>query len=406
MSDVLVRLDSDPSSGVLPELAAGLLDRLDELTDRLVTELTGDDEDYRRSDLVPRSDLWHSCRDNLEQVIAYLVARPEDPSVAFAPPAATGRRRAEQGFPLESLLHAYRVGGRLIWQALLEETERDDRAASRELLAGATQVWDVIDAFSSVVGDAYRERRAELQRHSEEQRLMLIDGLLEGRGRDVGFAREAATILDLPERGPYTVVVLRGSDAARPPRKRLQARWRLRASTQVGIVPLTTNSLDDVAAVLRDHLAGPAGISPPVDDLADLAQAHQWAETAAAAAAIQPGVALLDEHLPAALLVSEPLLTRRLRTRVEQGLEVLDDDDRTRLLDTVDAYLATNLSVRDAAERLFCHRNTVRNRLHRFEELTGHDLDDLGDLVEVALARGAARLRPATTRSDGTPPDR
>lgn len=398
MASARVPLDdhADPAAAALFSLAAGLLRRVDDLTDRLVTELTGNDEQYARGDLVPRDDLWRSCHDNLEQVIGYLVAPPEDAAVAFAPAEATGHRRAEQGFPLENLLHAYRVGGRLIWQGLLEEARTGhDRDVANDLLEGAARVWDVIDAFSSVVGDAYRERQAELERHDEEQRLLLIDGLLEGRAQDVGFARRAAAVLDLPGRGPYVVVVLRDTtdSSARPPGRLLPARWRLRTTSQVAIVPLDGRSVADVLATLRRHVTGPVGVSPPVADLAHLGQAHQWAETAAATAGAQDQVALLDDHLPAALLASEPLLASRLRARLEERLTVLDDEERQRLLDTVDAFLAADLSTTTASERLFCHRNTVRNRLRQFEELTRRRFDRVDDLVEIVLARAAARLQ-------------
>src|SRR5438132_261470 len=46
------------------------------------------------------------------------------------------------------------------------------------------------------------------------------------------------------------------------------------------------------------------------------------------------------------------------------------------LLQTLEAYLATNGSPTDAAERLHLHRNTVLYRLGRIEDLLGVDLRD------------------------------
>ncbi|RZM96173.1 helix-turn-helix domain-containing protein, partial [Streptomyces alfalfae] len=48
-----------------------------------------------------------------------------------------------------------------------------------------------------------------------------------------------------------------------------------------------------------------------------------------------------------------------------------------------------------AAARLYCHRNTVFNRLRRLEQLTSRSLTRPRDLVEVALALEAHRLSGA-----------
>ncbi|CAM5475457.1 helix-turn-helix domain-containing protein [Streptomyces hirsutus] len=43
---------------------------------------------------------------------------------------------------------------------------------------------------------------------------------------------------------------------------------------------------------------------------------------------------------------------------------------------------------------MHCHRNTVLNRLRRYEQLTGRSLSRPFDLVEVTLALTARRLLP------------
>ena len=45
-----------------------------------------------------------------------------------------------------------------------------------------------------------------------------------------------------------------------------------------------------------------------------------------------------------------------------------------------------------AAERLFCHRNTVRNRLQRVETMTGRSLDEPLGCAEVCMALDALTL--------------
>lgn len=251
------------AAAVLGRLATAVLQRVDDLTDELVEELRSQDPAYA-GEVVPRDDLWRSCHDNLVRVIEHLVEEPTDSEAAFEPPRATGRRRAEQGFPLENLLHAYRVGGRVIWESLLHEARREPEGATEQLAEAASQVWDVIDAYSAVVGTAYRTREAELERFDQERRLTLLDGLLEGKGRDPRFRREALAVLGLPAEGPFVVAVVRHptpeATVAPPASTELRAAWRLRSHQHVGIVPLDRQSLTRVQEVLagRDESAGPS----------------------------------------------------------------------------------------------------------------------------------------------------
>jgi purine catabolism regulator len=72
-----------------------------------------------------------------------------------------------------------------------------------------------------------------------------------------------------------------------------------------------------------------------------------------------------------------------LRTFHDDALARLGAKDRRGvLLETLGAYLATNGSPTDAADRLHLHRNTVLYRLGRIEDLLGVDLRN----AEVRLA--------------------
>ena len=56
--------------------------------------------------------------------------------------------------------------------------------------------------------------------------------------------------------------------------------------------------------------------------------------------------------------------------------------ERARLVEAVRSYLTTG-SIAQSAEQLFCHRNTLMNRLRRFTELVG---------IDVTIPQQAARL--------------
>jgi DNA-binding PucR family transcriptional regulator len=52
------------------------------------------------------------------------------------------------------------------------------------------------------------------------------------------------------------------------------------------------------------------------------------------------------------------------------------------ILETVRRYLANDRRLNDTASELHTHVNTIRNRLARFEQLTGRDLHRTDDVVE------------------------
>ena len=63
------------------------------------------------------------------------------------------------------------------------------------------------------------------------------------------------------------------------------------------------------------------------------------------------------------------------------------------LLSTLAAVLESGLSVADAADRLYVHKNTVRYRLRRVEALTGRRLANLADRLELEAATVAKLLK-------------
>lgn len=153
---------------------------------------------------------------------------------------------------------------------------------------------------------------------------------------------------------------------------------------------------DAELAALAAGLSAPpgsrVGISSVVDGLAAVGDARRLAETALRACPAGGGVVLLDEQLPAALVVSSPGLGSSLAARVLGPLDRLDPADRDVIIETLTAWLDSDGSAQRAGARLYCHRNTVLNRLRRFEQLTGRCLTRPSDAVEVSLALTARRL--------------
>ncbi|MGP8297260.1 PucR family transcriptional regulator [Streptomyces inhibens] len=75
--------------------------------------------------------------------------------------------------------------------------------------------------------------------------------------------------------------------------------------------------------------------------------------------------------------VGEQLVRLRLAPLAERG------EDGAQLEEAAAAYLRQGLRLEAAARTLYVHPNTLRNRLRRFEEITGSSLRDPADLAEI-----------------------
>lgn len=384
---------SPPDALSSPDIAAlgrGLLLSLDEITETLVAAILAEDPSYATPGRPTREDLARSCHDNLQRILEGLGGQssrtPGDP---FQAPRETGHRRAEQGVPLESVLHAYRLGHRVIWEQLVVQARQAGGTTLDVLVDAASEVWALVDTYSAEVARAYRATELEIARHDDRRRDALLDALLEGRGTDRSVAADAALALELPQAGRLCAVVIAGTDYARLAADALSVRglpsaWRTQADREVGVVSLGRTEVGDVAGLLRRIGVRRAGLSPVVKELAQIDVAARLAGQALLAQA--EGVAELDDVLPGALLASSPDLAHRLVERALQPILALPSAEGEVLLQTLAAWLDCAGSAGQTAERLYCHRNTVLNRLRRLEQLTGRSLSDAANLVQLRLA--------------------
>ncbi|WP_028801882.1 PucR family transcriptional regulator [Streptomyces sp. 142MFCol3.1] len=383
---------------LLGESCAALLERLPELVDEHLRQLAEHSPVYGQ--VLPYDQQWQEAETAMRIGIQTISAPRDSPRRDLEHAEDAGRRRAQQGLPLELLVHAYRAAGYLVWDALLEGAAGREPERLAVLMRSATMVWAAVDAQAAIASEAYLATEKELRRRTDEQLQALLDALLEGKEAP-GLAARAAAGLDLPERGPYAVVVLRpdrrdGRDAFPRPMRGAGLRfiWRMRTDCEVGVVALGPGQgLDAVAQLLDGRHAGPGGISPVVSGLAELGRARRMAELALRTCPPDAAhVVRLDRRMPTALVVSQPELAGQLVSDVFGELLALDPADRAVLLETLDVWLACEGSAGRAAGQLYCHRNTVFNRLRRLEQLTSRSLARPRDLIEMTLALDAYRL--------------
>ena len=314
----------------------------------------------------------------------------------------TGRRRAEQGIALDDVLRSFRLGGRLIWEDLVEEAHSREALDADGLREVGTRLWEVVDQTSAQVASSYHAAERELVREDEQRRATLWEGMLHGRAKDAAFALEAARILDLPVRGRYIVVALDrrdGKGTAMPDLEQSLARngvpssWQRRTDGVIGVLSLGDSDPARVLDVLGRRAAGPVGVSVVAEALADMEAAHRQALLALRTMA--PGersVVTFDERLSEVLLLTSPDVVERLVLVWLGPLLDLPKPERDPLLSTLETWVAVAGSTTRAAALAHCHRNTVVNRLRRVGTLIGRELVDGSPPVDLVLALKAHRL--------------
>ncbi|MFD7842253.1 PucR family transcriptional regulator [Nocardia sp. NPDC059764] len=394
-------LDRGKTSHILTAVAEPLSDRLPGIAGGLSERILAEDAAYAA--LIAPVELRDTILRNLRQTVASMLDRSEDRPVDLSDATWTGRTRATQGLPLSSLQDAYRRGCRLLWEAMIETVAERDPASLPDLLPCVGDLWDIVDLLIGAVTDAYQAMESERLARDGERRNAVLDVLLGGPGAvfpaggGAGLVAQASAVLGLPERARYAVAAVRSVGGASLPRDRgrpatdgFHILWRIRADHEVGLIALGGDPLTEPARLLREQGVA-AGISPVVGSLAELARARWLAEIALQTGAPDAQVVVLDQRLPAALVAAQSELAERLRTVVLGPLLRLPAAERDVLLATVTAWLDAGGSAAGAGAALYCHRNTVLNRLRRIEELTGRSIAEPRAMIELALAVEAAR---------------
>jgi sugar diacid utilization regulator len=339
---------------------------------------------------------------------------PQDIELDFVGDRAVQRERA--GMPLAALLHAYRLGLREIWRALVE-IAAEDGTPQETVLEVTALAMAYTDAISLAGTDAYTRAAQRRRADVERERRDLLEDLLAGRELD-GRAEELGVDLRLPlavvVAGPPSTSIPR-SGAAVPGRagipeedaldhetlrRAAQAFERQAGSAPrsafvvlhhglvVTVAPIGRGGIADlrnrvgraVSALARagqDRLA--AGISLPLTTLADVANGHTEAKRALRHAPAGTVVALSDVRLLDYLIEHAGATARRI---VPDWASALEPD----LVRTLRAFAANDLNAAQTAPALNVHPNTVRYRLDRVLSLTGRDPRRFLDLVDLLTA--------------------
>jgi hypothetical protein len=384
-------LDRDVARQVTA-LGKVLLEHADELAAEMADRIQAAVPIYRRADIVTTDELRRASLANIEVIFTELGGEPATSSTQSYD---NGRARARARVPLTAVMAGYRVAAAFLWEQLAQAA-RDSAAGAEVIVAAATQMWLVLDTFTTEMADGYREEITAQAIFGEQQRSSLVQAILHGQLTDTNLW-EAAETLRLPPQGTYTVVTAALAEPGRPTPHDITGRlavrgipsaWGLTHDTEVGIA-LTRDPVSDIQtliAVLRETNRSHVGISPAYHNLTDSPEALRLARIALRASTPQNPVTVFDRDRMAIAAVAAPDVMQRLADLTLAGLADLPTAERHLLLQTFGAWLDHDGSATRAAEHLYCHPNTVRYRLRRLAEHTGHTLDDPRWIAELALA--------------------
>jgi len=333
--------------------------------------------------------------------------------LAFIRPHAA--LRARRGVPLADFLQAFRIGHRVIWDAIARLADEDLEARAAALDA-ARLVMEFIDHASTHAAQAYLEAQQLLLAEGDRVRRDLLEDLLAGREPAPGPRLTAARAAGLDSTGRCVLIAaVPVSPADDELALRSAASTLARAAGGV-LRPLTVVRQDEIVIVRALDGENPRRLSEPVEraqrelacagvqlaigistaleTTAGLPEGYREACAALESLAAGGGVMALPDlsAFDYLTLRSDRTVLRLLAPAVRR---FVDEDTASggALTTTLLAYAAANLNAKVAAQRLYIHVNTAHHRLARIEEKTGCDLRDLADVQELLIAIRLAGAR-------------
>lgn len=375
-----------------------LLDQTDSIADGIaLTLLTKNREWYESAGADMRADVRISTREHVRRGIRTMAGMADADERAIHVWRETGRRRARQGVPMELVLNAYSLGTRVLWEALLaKRTDNELDIDDHVLLMAGQRIWSALDVQNATLVESYRRESARLQRRDLQRQQSFLDGLVEGPGGDPVFAGEVLDLLGITADEPVACVVAPFDtsldEPLRAPEDRLESaglvsHWHVRGGAYFGLVQLGKLELGDLIELLDPSVAGRIGIALSPEGIVGFAAAYQLASRAAETVPRSSHrLVSVTDRLPEVLLAGSPEVTSVLVSETLGGLLGQPPQQAKVLLATLAAILAADGSPTHAAQRLFCHRNTVIYRLKQIESLTGRSLGAPRDKLLLSLA--------------------
>jgi len=376
------------------EIQTALLNRCDELGAIVADTIWREVDYYADTGQVGRDELTADSRKSLRQIFEVLnSSTPYGTEMA----TLTGEARAQAGIPLPAIMEAYRVAARLTWDELVDLAADRPRLSREALIRATGRLRLAQDVYTHAMASAYRDtvNRKVLNRAAE--RAALVEALIDGRIVEQADLWEIAKMLRLPARGPYVAVAAECASLGRSALTGIEAKlnsleiasaWRLLPDVELGLVHVRDDAmLDTLNRTLARVAVNRIGVSSRFDDLRSTPQGVKYARIALSVERRDGSLLATFEAKPLSIAaVSAPTVMKQVSSAVLAGFADFDEREREVLFNTFRVWAGAGGSIGDAAERLYCHANTVRHRLRRVEEVTGKSLSQPLELAELCLA--------------------
>ncbi len=395
-----------PPERLLPALASTLLRASPDLPRQLAESIKHSVPEYRPPSPITDQELHESCVAHIE----FICVLGTNDAERDEQTRAVGGIRARAGVPLSAMLDAIRVGSEFIWSAILEYARSSGQASDAELVAVASQVWRMNDAFVRLMSDGYRYEEQLRIIDGQRERFALIETVLSGSDQPNASLWQAIDLIGFPRERPFVVVAVDTQSAPRvsTPRidqlllkENMESAWLLRADVELGIVSCSHEQVRFVRSAL-EHYGVRAGISPVTHDFGHMPQAVRLARTCLAAAGHSQVNAFADFAIDT-VAAGAPDVASELSMIVLHDVLDLPETERGIVLDTAQTWFETGGSVAETARTMFVHPNTVRNRLRRLEALTLRSLSDPRQAAETSRRPRRRMPQPAPPRPPAPP---
>ncbi|MEV8378548.1 helix-turn-helix domain-containing protein [Kribbella sp. NPDC056861] len=322
-------------------------------------------------------------------------------SESLEPLRESATRRAEEGVPLEALLAAYHLGGRICADHVATGFRPEELA---DALTLNRLILDFLQLVTAAVSSSYFQERQTIAGEDLATRQSLLATLLDG-----GPAAEVASRAGL--RLPSRYVVLGLAFGAHPDEQQPGVDAEIVARRKLRRIRLELDRAP--AGPAMSSLTPADGIALLPESLIQLEELRLRMSKASGVQVTMSATAATPEEIPAAVelvrelldvvriyrlpagvhrledLVLEYQLTRPSPARDQLALLLAPLMTRPDLLQTLRCYLGHGRNRRQTAAELHVHANTVDYRLRQVGKLTGLDPAQTEQLPRLVAALAA-----------------
>lgn len=282
-------------------------------------------------------------------------------------PRRVGIRRARQGVPLDELQRATRLSFLVLWSALERIAGVD---GAQLLVANMDRILNSVESYLSSVQSAFLVEHARLRNDRKLMRTRLLSRLFHSPALTADGVKELAEELNLAEHAEYELLAVRGEHMATAEDRFEHQRDVFQYESGGALMFFRQQNEEknwacEVPGFSGGHVRDIQGLRKLGDAAHSVSILLQYGA--------KGKLATLQNSWPLLAAVELDRIMPEFRESILQPLNTCTAAERERLLLTLKRF-AESGSIKATSELLFCHRNTVVQRLQAFTSLTGIDL--------------------------------